>query len=165
MSDDLRQRYAEALAAKFTYPVYRCDRDGENERVEKPDPADRIDQTPYVVGVASEGYRAFWTPTCAELAEVIAAVRDEELKQARKAVRRAEGSENYMAKHLAIQDNRVRGFRSEAAKQRKRAEKVEAANTRARDRLDALIAAGFGATTDTLRELRSALDNQEPDRG
>ncbi|HEY9369925.1 hypothetical protein [Streptomyces sp.] len=83
MSDDLRQRYAEALAAAFTEPVYRCDRDGENERVEKADPADRIDQTPYVMITAGDGCRSFWTPSCAELAEVVAAVRDEEMEQLR----------------------------------------------------------------------------------
>ncbi|SET50178.1 hypothetical protein [Nonomuraea wenchangensis] len=85
MSDDLRQRYAEALAAKFTEPVYRCDRDGENERVEKPEPADRIGQTPYVMVTAGDGCRSFWTPSCAELAEVVAAVRDEEMERLREA--------------------------------------------------------------------------------
>ena len=48
---------------------------------------------------------------------------------------------------------------------RERAERAEAANARTRERLDALIAAGFGATTDTLRELRAALDDQEASRG
>ncbi|MGA4989908.1 hypothetical protein [Nonomuraea bangladeshensis] len=83
MSDDLRQRYAEALAAKFTEPVYRCDRDGENEWVENPEPADRIGQTPYVMVTAGDGCRSFWTPSCAELAEVVAAVRDEEMDSLR----------------------------------------------------------------------------------
>jgi hypothetical protein len=86
MSDDLRRRYAEAIAAKFTYPTYRSDRDGENERVENPDPADRIDQTPYVMVTAGDGCRSFWTPSCAELAEVVAAVRDEELERLRRQV-------------------------------------------------------------------------------
>ncbi|MFI7113984.1 hypothetical protein ACIBK9_47240 [Nonomuraea sp. NPDC050227] len=81
MADDLRHRYAEALAAKFTEPVYRSDRDGENEWVENPEPADRIDQTPYVMVSAGDGCRAFYTPSCAELAEVVAAVRDEELER------------------------------------------------------------------------------------
>lgn len=81
MGDDLRHRYAEALAAKFTYPVYRSDRDGENERVDNAEPADRIDQSPYVMSTAGDGCRSFWTPTCAELGEVVAAVRDEELEQ------------------------------------------------------------------------------------
>lgn len=40
-----------------------------------------------------------------------------------------------------------------------RAETTEAALVVTRDRLDALIADGFGATTDTLRELRAALDD------
>jgi hypothetical protein len=46
-----------------------------------------------------------------------------------------------------------------------RAEKAEAALTPARERLDALVAAGFGATTDTLRALRAALDDPKDDRG
>lgn len=45
-----------------------------------------------------------------------------------------------------------------------RAEKAEATLTLARERLDALIAAGFGATTDTLRALRAALDDPKDDR-
>jgi hypothetical protein len=40
---------------------------------------------------------------------------------------------------------------------RERAESADTALTETRNRLDALIAAGFGATTDTLRELRAAL--------
>lgn len=40
---------------------------------------------------------------------------------------------------------------------RGRAEQAEARIARTRRRLDALITAGFGATTDTLRELRAAL--------
>jgi len=31
VADDLRQRYAEAIAAKFTYPDYRSDRDGDDD--------------------------------------------------------------------------------------------------------------------------------------
>jgi hypothetical protein len=46
---------------------------------------------------------------------------------------------------------------------RERAEKAEAANARTRERLDALIADGFGAVTDTLRELRAALDDTKPE--
>lgn len=46
-------------------------------------------------------------------------------------------------------------------RERERAEKTEAARSLMRDRLDALITAGFGATTDTLRQLRAALDDQE----
>lgn len=80
MADDYRQRVAEAIAAKFTY---RCDRDGENERVENPEPADRIDQTPYVRVTAGDGCRSFWTPTCAELADAIVAVRDQDAETLR----------------------------------------------------------------------------------
>lgn len=83
MADDIRRRYAEALAAKFTEPIYRSDKWGENEWVENPEPADRIDQTPYVMVTAGDGRRSFWMPTCAELGEVVAAVRDEELEQLR----------------------------------------------------------------------------------
>lgn len=48
-----------------------------------------------------------------------------------------------------------------------RAESAETTLTVTRNRLDALIAAGFGATTDTLRELRAALDDtgKEPYAG
>lgn len=90
MPDDLRQRYAEALAAKFTYPVYRCDKDGENEWVENPEPADRVEQTPYVMFTAGDGNRSFWTPTCTELSEVVAAVRDEEMTALRERAEKAE---------------------------------------------------------------------------
>jgi hypothetical protein len=83
VADDYRQRVAEALAVRFTYPVYRCDRDGENERVEHADPADRIDQTPYVMVTAGDGCRSFWTPTCAELADAIVAVRDQDAETLR----------------------------------------------------------------------------------
>jgi hypothetical protein len=88
VADDLRHRYAEAIAAKFTEPIYRCDPEGSNERVENAEPADRIDQTPYVMVTAGDGFRSFWTPTCAELGEVVAAVRDEEMETARKEVAR-----------------------------------------------------------------------------
>lgn len=83
MADDYRQRVAEAIAAKFTYPVYHCDRDGENERVENAEPADRIDQTPYVMVAAGDGCRSFWTPTCVELANVVADVRDQDAETLR----------------------------------------------------------------------------------
>lgn len=81
--DDYRQRCAEVLAAKFTEPRYRCDRDGENEWVENPEPADRIDQTPRVVFTAGDGHPSVRTPTCAELAEAIAAVRDQDAETLR----------------------------------------------------------------------------------
>jgi hypothetical protein len=83
VTGDYRQRVAEAIAAKFTYSVYRCDRDGENERVENPESADRIDQTPYVMVTAGDGCRSFWTPTCAELADAIVAVRDQDAETLR----------------------------------------------------------------------------------
>lgn len=83
MADDYRQRVAEAIAAKFTYPAHRCDRDGENERVENAEPADRIDQTPYVMVTAGDGCRSFYTPTCAELANVVADVRDQDVETLR----------------------------------------------------------------------------------
>ena len=46
-----------------------------------------------------------------------------------------------------------------------RLSRAETANARTRERLDALIAAGFGAVGDTLRELRSTLDGPDDDRG
>jgi hypothetical protein len=54
---------------------------------------------------------------------------------------------------------------NQSIRETERAAKAEAALALTRERLDALIAAGFGATTDTLRELRAALDAQEADRG
>ena len=58
-----------------------------------------------------------------------------------------------------------RSAHDEADGWRERAETAKAALTLTRERLDALIAAGFGATTDTLRELRAALDETtEPER-
>ena len=80
---DLRQRYAEALAAKFTEPIYRSDKWGNNEWVENPEPADRIEQTPRIVFTAGDGHPAFRMPSCTELGEVVAAVRDEELERLR----------------------------------------------------------------------------------
>jgi hypothetical protein len=83
MSDDLRQRYAEALAAKFTQPIPRCDKWGENEWVENPEPADRVGQVPVVMLIADDGRPSFRMPTCAELAEAVAGTRDEELERLR----------------------------------------------------------------------------------
>ncbi|MEU7831351.1 hypothetical protein [Nonomuraea sp. NPDC049129] len=49
---------------------------------------------------------------------------------------------------------------------RERAENAEAVVALTRERLDTLIAAGFGAVTDTLRELRAALnDTGDAERG
>lgn len=50
-----------------------------------------------------------------------------ELARAQRSVRRARGSENFMTKCLARQDDRVRGLTSEVAKQRTRTEEAEAA--------------------------------------
>jgi len=125
MTDDLRRRYAEALAAKFTYPVYRCDKDGENEWVENPEPADRVEQTPYIMVSAGDGNRSFWTPTCTELAEVVAAVRDEELETVRRDLAEANVTltELAPAKDRSDEDR----LRKERNEWRERAEKAEAA--------------------------------------
>lgn len=48
------------------------------------------------------------------------------MTQLERAARRAEGSEMWMAKHLARQDSRVHGLTKELAKQRQRAEQTEA---------------------------------------
>lgn len=53
------------------------------------------------------------------------------------------------------------GYRAQIHEWRERAGRVEAANARTRERLDELVAAGFGAVGDTLRELRAALDDRE----
>lgn len=49
-------------------------------------------------------------------------------------------------------------LRNEAYAMRVRVEQAEATIARVRERLDALIAAGFGAVTDTLRALRDMLN-------
>lgn len=54
------------------------------------------------------------------------------LARARRAVRNAEGSESWMAKHLTRQDSRVHGLTKEVQKQRTRAVKAEAAIARVR---------------------------------
>lgn len=90
MSDDLRQRYAEALAAKFTQPIPRCDKWGENEWVENPEPADRVGQVPVVMFIAGDGRPSFRMPTCAELAEAVAGTRDAELDSWRERAEQAE---------------------------------------------------------------------------
>ena len=95
MGDDLRQRYAEALAAKFTRPIPRCDKWGENEWVENPEPADRVEQTVSVLYEASDGHLSIRFPTCMEVAEVVAAVRDEDLQAWRE---RAESAEAAIAR-------------------------------------------------------------------
>jgi hypothetical protein len=92
VADDLRQRYAEALAAKFTSPIPRCDKWGENEWVESPEPADRVEQVPIVMLIAGDGRPSFRMPTCTELAEVVAAVRDDELQQLRARVAEMEAT-------------------------------------------------------------------------
>ncbi|MEV0382369.1 hypothetical protein [Nonomuraea sp. NPDC050643] len=113
---DRARRYAEAIAARFTEPVYRSDRDGENEWVENPEPADRIDQTPYVMVTAGDGHRSFWTPSCAELGEVVAAVRDEELEHVRQ---RATKFYNDVGRAVAERDE----WRERAERAEQRAER------------------------------------------
>ena len=94
----------------------------------------------------------------------VMAVRDDELERLRGIIDRHDHGimpvcEGYMAA-------RAEQAERERAEWRERAEKAEAARTMTRERLDALITAGFGATTDTLRGLRAALDDiQEPRRG
>lgn len=73
----------EAIAAKFTSPVHRCDKWGETEWVENPEPADRVDQSPRIVFTAGDGHPSFRTPTCAELGEAVAVFRDEEVERLR----------------------------------------------------------------------------------
>lgn len=142
---DLRQRVAEAIAEKFTYPVHRCDRDGENERVENAEPADRIDQTPYVMGTAGDGCRSFWTPTCAELAEVVAAVRDEEMYRLRQETASlfigADPSRVAAGKRIVDSLTRLVGIerddaRADRDRWRERAERAEAELASAQARID-----------------------------
>jgi hypothetical protein len=54
------------------------------------------------------------------------------LAKAERSMRRAQGSESWMAKGLARQDSRVHGLTKELAKQRQRADRAEAANERVR---------------------------------
>lgn len=104
----------------------------------------------------------------ARLTELLA-VRDEEVERLRAELKQAR-------RHLSAltaeppplpdgtgDDEARRGYAERTVDQwrkygthwRERAEKAEAANARTRTRLDTLIAAGSGATTDTLRELRA----------
>jgi hypothetical protein len=130
---DLRQRIAEALAEAAA------------------------SQTFHKSGAAWAGFRSMWfgyagaalsvvrpllEPLRSRVAELEAHPVDWDAQR-----RRADTAENGIA-HL---ERRV-------AYLEKRCEKAEAARSVTRERLDALITAGFGATTDTLRELRAALD-------
>jgi hypothetical protein len=86
VTDDLRQRYAQALAEKFTSPTYRSRKiaPGEYEDiVENPEPADRIDRQMWVHFTASDGHPSTTGVTCEQAAEVCAAVRDEETTRLR----------------------------------------------------------------------------------
>lgn len=145
MAEDLRHRYAEALAAtcRLHETVGGCDR-------------------------------------CERRLAAVMAVRDEELEQLRYE-RRLLGAARMVLDLVAAGDaSRWGQARREAGdlaqrivdeighpvtdepalgpEWRERAETAEAGNTLTRERLDALIAAGFGATTDTLRKLRASLD-------
>lgn len=83
---DTRQRYAEALAAKFTESLPRYDRKTDTDWIDKPEPADRVDFTMSVSFIAGDGDPAWRMVTCNEAAEVCAAVRDEELERLRTAL-------------------------------------------------------------------------------
>ncbi|MDH2424785.1 hypothetical protein [Sphaerisporangium sp. TRM90804] len=83
--DDLRQRYAEALAEKFTESTHRYDRKTDTETVEGATPAERVNRQMRVSFVAGDGYRSFTGVTCLEAAEVCAAVGDGELATLREA--------------------------------------------------------------------------------
>jgi hypothetical protein len=69
--------------------------------------------------------------------------------------------QNALREEAAYCRDALNGAENRRQMWRERAEKAEAARTVTRERLDALIADGFGATTDTLRELRAALDDTE----
>ncbi|MFI6594954.1 hypothetical protein ACIBHX_01830 [Nonomuraea sp. NPDC050536] len=91
MTDDLRQRYAEALAAKFTGPspwFVRGRYAGDTDL----SPADRVDKTMTIRFIAGDGEPALRMPTCNEAAEVCAAVRDEELQAWRERAEKAESA-------------------------------------------------------------------------
>jgi hypothetical protein len=93
VTDDLRQRYAQALAEKFTSPTYRSRKiaPGEYEDiVENPEPADRIDRQMWVHFTASDGHPSTTGVTCEQAAEVCAAVRDEEMAALHQQLARAE---------------------------------------------------------------------------
>lgn len=129
MADDLRQRYADAIARwALMYPIPAWSL-SEGERAEK---------------LARNWGR--------HAAEAVLAVRDDELADA---LRRAERAEAVIAEHVArlIEQAKQAWYREQD-----RARLAEAATARVRERLDALIADGFGATTPTLRDLRDLLD-------
>jgi hypothetical protein len=87
-------------------------------------------------------------------------------------IRSADTIDQLAARVLAVRDDELAALRAELDRMRliaqvndglhrsahAEAEQAEAANARVRQRLEALIADGFGATTPTLRELLAALD-------
>jgi hypothetical protein len=92
-----------------------------------------------------------------DVLEAVMAVRDERLEVLRAAYDIVRG-------HLKATRKDYSERTGEMLEWRERAEQAGAALALARERLDALIAAGFGATTDTLRALRAALDDSKDDR-
>ena len=81
------------------------------------------------------------------------------LARAERAVRRAEGSESWMAKHLARQDSRVHGLTRNRDQWRQRAERAEAAIARVRKLSELTIAHSVRVQAiDQARDTLAALD-------
>lgn len=103
----------------------------------------------------------------------ILAVRDEAMEDLRAELKTVEGQRDdhrkvlrnvglerdSLRKENAYCREALKGAENRRQMWRERAEKAEAVVALTRERLDALIAAGFGAVTDTLRELCAALDD------
>jgi hypothetical protein len=143
VADDLRALYAEALAAKFTEPVYRYDRKTGREWVENPEPADRVGESLLVRFIAPDGGPAFRAVTCEEAAEVCADVRDAELEQLRARVAELEATP------------------VDWDAQRRRADQAEAAIARVRRLCDLTIAVSIRAgAIDQARDTLAALDGE-----
>ena len=81
---DFEQRCAEALAEKFTRPMPRMVKGQPTEELADPLPGDRVEKTMSVAFTAGDGHPSFRMVTCAEVAAVCAAVRDDELAEYRR---------------------------------------------------------------------------------
>jgi hypothetical protein len=142
VADDLRHRYAEAIRTAADFSIVGewicCNPvNPEHDLCVKGDIARQM-----LAAVLADDPERLFVPS--KLVDAVMAVRDEELERLR----------------LIAKVNH--GLYGSAQQE---AGTAEAALSLVRERLDILIAAGFGAVTDTLRELRAALDDQEADRG
>jgi len=163
MADDLRQRYAEALAEKFTEPIHHTD------WVENPDPSGRVGDS-LMVHLVVGGNHQFWSVTCMEAAEVCAAVRDEEMAALRARLAKAEKLISGVANmdtdsvEIAFDDLHV-----EAIELQQRAEQAEAERDRLRERAElaetAITNCIIGVKTKMNLSMQPPANPSEWDRG